>query len=214
MSGEAGFGAPVVALTFDDGPSEWTEPILDDLAAHGGHATFFVVGEAITGEERAATIRRLAAEGHEIANHTFTHPDVTTLSEAALREELRRTTALIEETAGVTPVRWRAPFLRSDETALAVGASLGLEHVGCSSMPGDWELTAEETFRRVRDRLVPGDVVVLHDGRPTDEPPELSHATREQTVLAVGLLLDHMSERGLRCVTVAELRRDDFSPQP
>ena len=69
----------------------------------------------------------------------------------------------------------------------------------------DWELPAEETARLVLEDLQPGDIVVLHDGRPKNEPPERSWPTREATVDAVGLILEEMTARGLRSVTVSEL---------
>jgi hypothetical protein len=72
-------------------------------------------------------------------------------------------------------------------------------------MPGDWDIPAEETARRVLADLEPGDIVVLHDGRPANEPPELSWPTREATVGAVGLILEEMGRRGLRSVTVSGL---------
>jgi hypothetical protein len=72
-------------------------------------------------------------------------------------------------------------------------------------MPGDWELAAEETARRVLGDLEAGDIVVLHDGRPANEPPELSWPTRDATVGAVGLILEEMGRRGLRSVTVTGL---------
>jgi len=73
--------APLVALAFDDGPSVWTEQILDLLAASGGRATFFVCGAAIEGRE--AALRRCIAEGHEVASHTHTHPELRELDRAA-----------------------------------------------------------------------------------------------------------------------------------
>ena len=201
---------PLVALTFDDGPASWTGPILDHLARHGGHATFFVLGSEIDGAERRRTVVRLAEEGHEIGNHTFSHPaDLAELEDATILDELGRTTALVQEVAGVTPVHWRTPFLRSTPRLLAVARTLGLRHVGCSIMPGDWSLTGGETFERVRGYLRHGAVVVLHDGRPRDEPAHLSLPTRDETVRAVELTLEHMATHGMRCVTVAELLAAD-----
>ena len=86
----------------------------------------------------------------------------------------------------------------------AVGRHAGRE-VWFSSMPGDWSLPAEETAAKVLAELEPGDIVVLHDGRPANEPPELSWPTREATVGAVALILEEMARRGLRSVTVTEL---------
>jgi len=201
-----GIAEPLVALTYDDGPSEWTVPILEHLAEHHGRATFFVLGNAIDGEERRATLRRTVAEGHEIGNHTFSHPgDLATLDEAVIREEIGRAQSSIRDVAGVEPVYWRIPFLRTSERLLSVASTLGLTHVGCSVMPGDWELDADEIAEGVRPHLRPGAVIVLHDGRPEDEPPELSRPTREETAKATGTILEDMSRLGLRAVTVSEL---------
>src|SRR5205085_8680950 len=115
------------------------------------------------------------------------------LSEEEIVGELSRTTALIEEIAGVTPVHWRTPFLRTTPQLLTVAGSLGLRHVDCSIMPGDWAVSGEETFDRVRDSLQHGAVIVLHDGRPANEPADLSLPTREETARAVGLILDCMA---------------------
>ena len=201
-----GIAEPLVALTYDDGPSEWTVPILEHFAEHDGRATFFVLGNAIDGEERRATLRRTVAEGHEIGNHTFTHPgDLATLDEAVIREEIGRAQSSIREVAGVEPVHWRTPFLRTSERLLSVVSTLGLTHVGCSVMPGDWELDADEIADGVRPHLRPGAVIVLHDGRPEDEPPELSRPTREETAKATRTILEDMSRLGLRAATVSEL---------
>jgi len=201
-----GIAEPLVALTYDDGPSAWTVPILEHFAEHDGRATFFVLGNAIDGEERRATLRRTVAEGHEIGNHTFTHPgDLATLDEAVIREEIGRAQSSIREVAGVEPVYWRTPFLRTSERLLSVVSTLGLTHVGCSVMPGDWELDADEIAEGGRPHLRPGAVIVLHDGRPEDEPPELSRPTREETAKATGTILEDMSRLGLRAVTVSEL---------
>ena len=199
-----------MALTFDDGPSPWTDAILDHLRRHDGHATFFVLGNELERDDRRQTLRRLVADGHELGNHTYSHPgDLAQLSDSRILDELSRTTARSEELAGVTPVHWRTPFLRSTPRLLEVAGSLGLRHVDCSIMPGDWEVSGEETFARVRDSLRHGAVIVLHDGRPADEPADLSLPTREETATAVGLILDEMTKRGMRCVTVAELAAVD-----
>jgi chitooligosaccharide deacetylase len=204
-----GIGAPVVALTFDDGPSEWTDAILDHLAAHDGRATFFVLGSAIDGDERRRTLRRTVAEGHELGNHTHSHAQVVALSESELRAEIESAQFAIRQAADVSPVHWRAPFLETNDDVLSTVDSLGLIHVGCSSMPGDWDLDADEIVERVRAVLRPGAVIVLHDGRPADEALELSRPSREETVKATGRILEDMSDLGLRSVTVAELLAAD-----
>jgi len=191
---------PAVAALPHRGQTE----LLDALAELDAPATFFLVGRDV--DANPAVVARMVAEGHELGNHTFTHPgDLATLDEAVIREEIDRAQSSIRETAGVEPVLWRTPFLRTSDHLLSVVSSLGLTHVGCSVMPGDWELDADEIAERVRPFLRPGAVIVLHDGRPADEPPELSRPTREETSKATGMILADMSRLGLRAVTVSEL---------
>src|SRR5947208_606021 len=95
-----GIDAPLVCLTFDDGPSPWTLPLLEQLERHGARATFFAIGEQI--DETGATIlRRLVDAGCEVGNHTFTHPRMTALADEEVLAELRRTTPLIAAATGV-----------------------------------------------------------------------------------------------------------------
>ncbi len=199
-----GIADPVVALTFDDGPSPWTLPIADHLERHGGHGTFFAIGEAIATGDGTRIVESLLERGHEVGNHTWTHPDLQTLDDGRIREEMRLTSEALVQ-AGVPHRLWRAPFFRCDERVRAAVGDVAGREVWFSSMPGDWELPAEETARRVLEHLGPGDIVVLHDGRPENEPPELSWPTRDATVAAVALILEEMTRRGLRAVTVSEL---------
>jgi peptidoglycan-N-acetylglucosamine deacetylase len=200
-----GIASPVVALTFDDGPSEWSGPIADALERHGSRGTFFATGDAVEGAEGHATVRRLVEAGHEVGNHTFSHPDLQTLDEDAIRDEMIRTNEQLESALGVKPSYWRAPFFRCDDRVRAAIGDLAGREVWHSCMPGDWALPAEETAIRVLTVLTPGDIVALHDGRPANEPAHLSWPTREATVGAVGLILEEMTARGLRSVTVSEL---------
>ena len=200
-----GIADRVVALTFDDGPSPWTEPIAEQLERHGGHGTFFAIGEEADTDAGRRIVRRLLAAGHEVGNHTWTHADLQQTDDETIEGEMRRTSAVLAEMAGRAVDFWRAPFFRSDERVrTAVGDVAGRE-VWFSSMPGDWSLPAEETAAKVLADLEAGDIVVLHDGRPANEPPELSWPTRDATVGAVGLILEEMARRGLRSVTVTEL---------
>jgi peptidoglycan/xylan/chitin deacetylase (PgdA/CDA1 family) len=193
----------VAALTFDDGPSEWTLQILDLLADHGCRATFFALG-CLAGEG-AETLRLTLARGCEIGNHTFTHPHLTSLRDDEIRDELGRAGEAIEAATATTLRLWRPPFFHVDERVRAAVDDFGLQEVGCSMMPWDWEWDADRSVAFVLERLRPGSIVCMHDGRPPDEPAELSRPTREETVKAVGQILAAMDDRGLRSVTITEL---------
>jgi peptidoglycan-N-acetylglucosamine deacetylase len=195
----------VVALTFDDGPSPWTGPLLDLLAAHEGHATFFTLGCLASAPGGAQALRRILEAGSEIGNHTFSHPSLPKLDADSIRDELDRAGSVIEKASGTTLRYWRPPFFHVDERVREVVSPLDLQEVGCSMMPWDWEWDASRSATFVIEKLQRGSIVCMHDGRPPDEPAELSAPTREASVAAVGMILDAMSERGLRSVTISEL---------
>jgi peptidoglycan-N-acetylglucosamine deacetylase len=195
----------IVALTFDDGPSLWTGPILDLLAAHKSHATFFALGCLAAEREGERTLRRILETGSEIGNHTWSHPSLPTLEDDAIRAELERARSAIEEASGTTLRYWRPPFFHVDERVRSAVSQFGLQEVGCTMMPWDWEWDADRSAAFVIERLQPGSIVCMHDGRPPNEPAELSAPTREASVAAVGTILKAMSDRGLRSVTISEL---------
>jgi peptidoglycan/xylan/chitin deacetylase (PgdA/CDA1 family) len=195
----------VFALTFDDGPSPWTGPILDLLTAHDGHATFFALGCLAAEDGGEHTLRRILEAGSEIGNHTWSHPSLPTLDDDAISDELERAGSAIEEASGTTLRYWRPPFFHVDERVRAAVSQFGLQEVGCTMMPYDWEWDADRSAAFVIDTVQPGSIVCMHDGRPPNEPAELSAPTREASVAAVGMILEAMSDRGLRSVTISEL---------
>jgi peptidoglycan/xylan/chitin deacetylase (PgdA/CDA1 family) len=200
-----GIREPLIALTFDDGPSDWTDAILDHLAAHGARATFFVVGEAIQGPERERTLRRTVECASEVANHTYTHRQLPTLDDGEIRDEIGRTNELIEQVTSAAPRYWRAPHFRSDDRVRKVISELGLLEVRSSVFTGDYKWPTALTAAWVVKHLQPGAIVDLHDGRAPTDSPEDGARTREATVDAVGLILAELEPRGYRCVTVSEL---------
>jgi peptidoglycan/xylan/chitin deacetylase (PgdA/CDA1 family) len=192
-----------VALTFDDGPGEWTEPILDALSQHGAHATFFVVGRAAG--PRADLLRRMDAEGHEIGNHTWSHPWLARdCSDVRVREELESTNAAVTEIIGRTPIHFRAPHYDVDDRVLEVASGLGLAHAHGDVRPPDWDERCTAPFittfvaRQAREDFVIG----LHDGVASETTIGRS---RQATVDAVRALLPRLFDRGLECVTFETL---------
>ena len=192
-----------VALTFDDGPSQWTEPILDILDAAGARATFFVLGENVKGREQI--VRRTAAAGHEIGNHTFTHPWLQGRPRDEIGRELTAAEELIERVVLQRPRVFRAPYLATDEAVLEVARELGYGEPVAGALFEDWNRGDGEGI--ARDILAAVDrgeqLLVLHDGRPPRE--STSRPDREPTVEAVRSLVPELLARGAELVTVSEL---------
>ena len=199
-----GPGAPLVALSFDDGPPPWTEQILDLLRAAGARATFFVCGVAIAGRED--TLRRCVAEGHEIGNHTHTHPELRELDRTGIVAELEAASSAIELSLGTRPAHFRPPYFESSPDVEAVSRQLGLgEPIGAYAWTTDWNQDpAEEMLAAIAAKCSAGSIIDLHDAvPPQDRAP--TPATRDETVRTVSLLLPWLAERGLASVTVSEL---------
>jgi peptidoglycan/xylan/chitin deacetylase (PgdA/CDA1 family) len=190
-----------IALTFDDGPSIWTGPILDVLAAHSAHATFFVIGRRA--EESPDVVHRIAAEGHEIGNHTWSHPWLARdCDDERVDAELRRTNSLLDSLLGAPPRRFRAPHYDVDERVEAVASRLGLVHTHGDVTPPDWHerSTAALIATLILRQVSPGGVVGLHDGIPPGRS-----GSRQATVDAVSTIVPRLRARGLELVTASAL---------
>ena len=198
-----------IALTFDDGPGRWTSQIAGTLEEHGCNATFFLRGPAV--EELPARVAALAAAGHELGNHLWSHSDSATLSREELREELRRTADAVEAAGGRRPDLVRPPYFKGPENVAEAAAGCGVRAVILRSIAvSDWSAgSAEEIYDPVIERAGPGDIVCLHDGISSDKRDTDS---REPTAEAVRRLLPALLERGLRPVTVSQLLSLDTEP--
>src|SRR5438132_10663025 len=165
----------VAYLTFDDGPNPGaTEPILETLAASDVPAAFFLVGEHVRRFPQVA--RRVAQAGHEIGNHTLRHRKLHFAGPARIRDELERTHALIVATSGRAPRAFRAPHGYRNPFVATATRRLGYTVFGWTF--GVWDsdprVAAQEIRRRVRTRLRPGAIVLLHDGAGYDPPGDRS----------------------------------------
>jgi peptidoglycan/xylan/chitin deacetylase (PgdA/CDA1 family) len=152
-----------VALTFDDGPGPHTDRLLQVLAAGDAEATFFLVGEKVAADPAAA--RRIADAGMEIGNHTWSHPDLTTLSADEIAAQLSSTTAAIRAATGQRPTLMRAGFGMIDDEVLSQAGRQGLAAINWDVVPYDWihdtDLAASRDLLMTHIR--PGSVVLLHD---------------------------------------------------
>ena len=153
-----------VVLTFDDGPHpEGTPAVLDVLARAGARATFFVIGEQV--QRRPELVAEVAAAGHVIALHGYRHRLQARMSSSAVRDDLARGVAAIEDAVGVAPLWHRPPFGIYSATGLRAARSAGLRPLLWSRWGKDWRKFT--TPRRIAGRtlagILPGDVILLHD---------------------------------------------------
>ena len=163
----------VIYLTFDCGyENGCTEQILDALKKHNAPAAFFVVGNMI--ETAPDIIRRMAAEGHIVGNHTFHHPDMSKIAdEAAFRKELESLAALYQETTGQElPRYYRPPQGKYSEENLRQAQAMGYKTVFWSLAYVDWyadkQPTAQEAYGKLLPRIHDGAIVLLHSTSTTN----------------------------------------------
>ena len=193
---------PAVALTFDDGPSRWTLGVAEALERAGGAGTFFMRGEAVV--EMPDVARALAAAGHEVANHLWSHSDPDEQSPQELADEVERTADAIADATGALPSLVRPPYCGAPREVARAARGAGVRAIVLRSVdPADWSgPPAEEIAHRVLAKVGPGDIVCMHDGMPVGSS---GSDTRAPTVAAVEIMLPELARRGLEPVTVSRL---------
>jgi peptidoglycan/xylan/chitin deacetylase (PgdA/CDA1 family) len=181
-----------VSLTFDDGPNEtFTPQVLDLLAAHGVTATFFVLGSAV--EQFPDLARRIVAEGHRLANHSWDHADLTAIGPDALAEQIDKTTAAITAVTGTTPRCLRPPFGRTNDAVQAAARARGLAIAKWSKDTRDYERPGVQYIvRHALEGAVSGGVILFHDSGPD----------MSQTVAALPAIIKGIQARGLRIAPI------------
>jgi len=205
---QAGTSTKNLALTFDDGPDpEWTPQILDILKAKHVPATFFVIGE--NAEAYPDLVQRMVAEGHDVGNHTFTHPNLADTPGPAVILELNATQRLFQALTGRSMRLFRPPYLGdaepSDEGDLRpvqLAQNLGYITVGMHVDPVDWELPGVDAILKrtlaavhAKNPDLRGNVILFHD----------AGGDRSQTVAALPKVIDALRAQGYKFVPVAEL---------
>ena len=181
-----------VALTFDDGPNPATTPkLLDILKENGVHATFFVQGNRATLNKSIVT--RIAAEGHVVGNHSYSHPQFWYMDAAGIRSQITRTNTLIKKATGKRPVLLRPPYGESNPTIRSIAGQLGMAQILWSVDPLDWkDKDANTVATRVQKMVKPGAIVLSHDLYPT-------------TVEAYKTIIPALRAKGYVFVTVPQL---------
>ncbi|MCL5773238.1 MAG: glycosyltransferase [Firmicutes bacterium] len=209
-----GYYKKKIALTFDDGPDNtYTPQILDVLKSYHAPATFFVVG--LNADLNSSLLSRIVNEGHEIGNHTFTHPNIAIISPRQLRLEINATERLFESRLGIHPLMFRPPYAEDVEPEtpaqvkpLVYTSALGYYTIGMQIDPGDWkkpgvDKIVQETIDEAERGI--GNIVLLHDGG----------GDRSETVEALPKIIEGLRAKGFEIVPVSNLlgiSRDKVMP--
>jgi peptidoglycan/xylan/chitin deacetylase (PgdA/CDA1 family) len=197
----AGAQTRSVALTFDDGPSPYTQRILDTLKRYKAKATFFTLGNQLA--EHPLPLQRAVAEGHSIANHTWSHADLTTLARRDVRSQVSDVNVGLRRAGIPRPRLFRPPYGAYDEQTLRVARDLGMLTVMWTIDSGDYKATDP---RAMADAVLadtrPGAIILLHDGG----------GNRTVTSKALPLIVRGLHERKYRMVTVPKLLTDNPAP--
>ena len=185
---------PAIAITFDDGPHpDFTPRLLDTLKEANIKATFFMVGRCVVTYPNI--VKRMVDEGHEVASHSWSHPLLTSLGDAAVESQMRRTHDAIIKACGVTPTLYRPPY---GGTRLSqrkrIHEMFGYLTILWDVDPLDWQ--SPRTTQKVHDRVVqgarPGSIILCHD-------------IHETTVDAMPATLADLKARGFELMTVSQL---------
>jgi peptidoglycan/xylan/chitin deacetylase (PgdA/CDA1 family) len=199
---------PYIAMTFDDGPSATLTPkLLDLLAAHHIKATFFVIGENVA--EHPEIVTRAAREGHEIANHSWSHPNFGKMSDEGVRRQLQQTDDAIQNAMGKRPALLRPPYGSiTSRQKRWIHDDFGYQIILWDVDPLDWKRPGPAVVRnRILKETRPGSIVLSHDIHPG-------------TIEAMPSTFDELEAKGFKFVTVSELIRmastqtPHPSPQP
>ena len=188
---------PVIALTFDDGPSSLTPALLDVLKEKDVKATFFLLGTQMENLDDAI-VKRIVDEGHELGNHSYNHPILTNgLTADEIRSQLTRTSNLAFAASGQYPTVFRPPTGAWNDTVLSIAKELNMYTVNWAwqSCPEDWE-------EKNKDPAYLSDFVVNNAG---NGHVVLLHDIHEATVQSIPDMIDGLREKGYRFATVSEL---------
>lgn len=190
----------LVALTFDDGPSEYTQRYLDILNQYGARATFFSLGSQIAAYPELS--KAVVAQGSQVASHSYTHPELPGLDQAALQEELGKTFDAIRNTDGVSTTMIRPPYGAFKESTWLKSGGLLSCSVLWNQDSEDWRRPgAEAIASNALSGIAPGSIILMHDGG----------GNRDQDIEALPTIISSLQGQGYTLVTLNELLASDSS---
>ncbi len=190
----------IVALTYDDGPNPpYTERLLEVLAKHNVKATFFMIGNRI--ERHPETVNRVIAEGHQIGNHSYSHPLLGFLPPFYVRREIERTDNLLQQFNITGEIMFRAPVLTRFLPVAWVLAKENRAHISCNVWSWDWTTqNPDRITETVLKKTNPGSIIVLHDGKA-----ENRNANRSGTIEATDHIITALKGDGYRFVQLSDV---------
>ncbi|MDR3225492.1 MAG: polysaccharide deacetylase family protein [Clostridiales Family XIII bacterium] len=182
---------PMVALTFDDGPAQYTEHIVDLLKRYNCRATFCMLGNRI--KPQADRVRLVAAQGSEIVGHSWDHKSLPGLSKKKIKAELKKTNAAIKAVSGVRPTMYRPPYGAINDKVRKVSKKQRLAILTWSFDSSDWKSRdIAKIFKQIKKNAEDGQIILLHD-------------IHEPTSESVDRILPWLISKGYQPVTVSEL---------
>lgn len=190
----------LVALTFDDGPGKYTNELLDILQKEQVPATFFLLGNRVSGNE--TIIKRMVKDGHEVGGHSYSHPKLTTLSKSKITKEMTNCKKAIEKVTGVEMALFRAPYGAVNNTVKSCAKAADLKLINWSVDTYDWKVSKEnqsyaqsEILKKIfsgKYKVTDGGIVLMHD-------------VHENSVDSVAAVIYYLKQNGYEFVTVSEL---------
>jgi len=184
-----------IALTFDDGPHEVTDSVLDCFKKHGGVATFFVMGNRIAQPENHARAVRALDEGHDVASHSYDHVHLSELTRDEIIEQIKKTDTILNDITGnKLPPFMRTPYFAYSKEMASTIAEFDYALIHASVDPNDWDdaMDTDGIVKNVMSQARDGSIVLLHD-------------VHERTREAVERIVPELISKGFKLVTVSEL---------
>ncbi|MFI6927289.1 polysaccharide deacetylase family protein [Nonomuraea spiralis] len=188
-----------IALTFDDGPGKYAGTLLDTLKKYDAKATFFLEGQYVN--SRPAFVKRMVAEGHEVGNHSYKHPDFTKIDAGVIRSEIKKTQDAVKKASGVEPKLLRPPYGLADIQVSDVATEFGMPMVLWTAGSHDWDTKNEEAIKKKVLEVAERDGIIL------------MHDWVKQTVDGMPSIIKSLQAKGYRLVTVSDvIKRQNLQP--
>ncbi|TYB68435.1 polysaccharide deacetylase family protein [Nonomuraea sp. PA05] len=184
-----------IALTFDDGPGKYAGTLLDTLKKYDAKATFFLEGQYV--KSRPQYVKRMAAEGHELGNHSYSHPDFTKSEAATIKSEIQKTQDAVKKAAGVEPKLLRPPYGMADLQVADIAAEFGMPMILWTAGSQDWSSKNVDAIQKQTLAVAkPNAIILMHDWV-------------KQTVDGMPALIKTLQNKGYHLVTVSDVVKNE-----